>query len=103
MNDTKWLEIFKAFYYQSQNINKTLDIFYRTQYADGTTSNWSNEWELFGCAYQNTSKINWLQIELTDTNREYVMDNLKKIHVPGDIQDSIVTVYGYRQDVDYIK
>ena len=33
---------------------------------------------------------------------EYVIAVLKKIHVPGTVKDGIVTVYGYRTDVDYI-
>ena len=46
--------------------------------------------------------IDYLQIELTLKNEEFVLDTLKKIHVPADMEDNIVTVYGYRTDVDYL-
>ena len=36
-------------------------------------------------------------------NRKIVLDILKKIHVPGEVFEDYVYVYGYRTDVDYIK
>ncbi len=30
------------------------------------------------------------------------MKSLKQIHVPGTVEDDIVTIFGYRTDVDYI-
>lgn len=38
----------------------------------------------------------------TVPNNEFVLSTLKSIHVPGDINDDIVTVYGYKNDVDYL-
>ena len=35
-------------------------------------------------------------------NADLVLDALRRIHVPGEIADDIVTVYGYRTDVDYL-
>ena len=78
MNNTKWNELFRAFYENDGKRDKSLAVFYRTKERSGDISCWSNEWELF------------------------VLDALKRIHVPGEIQGNIVTVYGYRQDCDYI-
>ena len=32
----------------------------------------------------------------------YDMECLKRIHVPGTVENGVATVYGYRTDVDYI-
>lgn len=45
----------------------------------------------------------WLRIDLTRENRSVVLDILRKIHVPGEIQEDCVYVYGYRTDADYIQ
>ena len=47
-------------------------------------------------------KIDWLRITLTPENREFVLETLRKIHVPGKVLADCVIVYGYRTDVDYI-
>lgn len=39
---------------------------------------------------------------MNNTNREFVMNTLRQIHVPGEIADDIITVYGYRTDIDYL-
>lgn len=59
-------------------------------------------WTHFGCEPREWGKIEYLQIELTAENRDAVITSLKRIHVPGIISDNAATVYGYRQDVDYI-
>ena len=51
---------------------------------------------------EDSPKIDWLRIELTPENREFVLKNLRAIHVPGEVVGDCVIVYGYRTDVDYI-
>ena len=59
-------------------------------------------WTHFGCEPRTWGKIDYLQKELTEYNRGFVVDTLRKIHVPGEANGDIATVYGYRQDGDYI-
>ena len=40
--------------------------------------------------------------KLTPENREFVLRNLRAIHVPGEVVGDSVYVYGHRMDVDYI-
>lgn len=102
MNNTKWNAIFKAFYsYECNNV--PVIIRWRTKDCkNGFLSKWDNTWTHFGCEQREWDAIEYLQIELTNCNRNIVIEQLKKIHVPGVISDNVITVYGYRQDVDYI-
>lgn len=102
MNNTKWNEPFLAFFENDGKRDKSFDVFYRTQDVNGDISCWSNEWELFGSAFSWWKDLVWLQIQLSDENKQFVVDTLKRIHVPGEIQGNIATVYGYRQDCAYI-
>ena len=102
MNNTKWNEIFNAFY-QYECSNEPLIIRWRTKdYLTGYISEWDSTWTHFGCEPREWEKIEYLQLELTDTNYDAVISNLKRIHVPGIISNNIATVYGYRQDIDFI-
>ena len=47
-------------------------------------------------------EIEWLKIDQTAENREIVLDILRRIHVPGEITNDAVCVYGYRADIAYI-
>jgi hypothetical protein len=97
MNNTKWNEIFKTFYNSNHIVRwRTKDR--ETDYQ----SDWDASWSHFGCEPREWELIDFLQIELTYTNKEYVIESLKKIHVPAEIKGNIVTVYGYRMDVDYL-
>ena len=51
---------------------------------------------------EDSQKIDWLRIEPTPENREFVLRNLRAIHVPGEVLEDCAIVYGYRTDVDYI-
>ena len=51
---------------------------------------------------EDSKEIDWLRITLTPENREFVIKNLRAIHVPGEVLADCVIVYGYRTDVDYI-
>ena len=53
-------------------------------------------------AYRDSLKTFRDSCRTQDRNEEFVLDTLKKIHVPADMEDNIVTVYGYRTDVDYL-
>ena len=102
MNNTKWNEIFQRFY-ANECERSTPIIRWRTKdYETGYLCQWESTWTHFGCEPREWDKIDYLQIELTEYNREFVISTLRKIHVPGEINDDIVTIYGYRQDVDYI-
>ena len=106
MNNTKWTEIFKAFYYDiecSENpmLSKML-IHWTTKSTNGYIYN-DSTWTHFGVDMENSKEIEWLKIDLTAENRKIVLDILRKIHVPGEVLDDCVYIYGYRTDVDYIK
>lgn len=97
MNNTKWNEIFQAFY-NSGHIVK-----WRTKDKEnGFQSDWDASWSHFGCEPWEWDMIEYLQIELTAINKEFVMETLKKIHVPVEIDDSVITIFGYRTDVGYL-
>ena len=51
---------------------------------------------------EDSKEIDWLRITLTPENREFVLKNLRAIHVPGEVLADCVIVYGHRMDVDYI-
>lgn len=103
MNNTKWNEIFQAFYYNNECNENSVLIRWRTKDRNtGYLSAWDGTWTHFGCEPHDWKSLDYLQIELTGENRAYVIEQLKAIHVPG-IQDrKSVTIYAYRQDIDYI-
>lgn len=101
MNNTKWSEIFKTFY--KNECDAGVKIYWRTKDTEtGYLSSWDATWSHFGCEPHEWKFIDYLQIQLTPENKEFVISTLKLIHVPGNIVDDIVTVYGYKNDVDYL-
>ena len=100
MNDTKWTEIFKAFYYGAELVGGPV-IPWTTKSLEGNVYS-DNTWTHFGVGMEHSKEIDWLRIELTPENREYVLEALRKIHVPGEVKENWVIVYGHRMDVDYI-
>lgn len=36
-------------------------------------------------------------------NSDLVFDVFRKIHVPGEEHDGIISIYGYRTNVDYLR
>ena len=101
MNNTKWNEIFRAFYENECKDVDSVKVFYRTKTLQGYISDWESMWERFGCEFKNCKQFEWLQIQLTESNRCFVINTLKRIHIPGEMKNNIVTIYGYRQDCDY--
>lgn len=100
MNDTKWTEIFKAFYYGSELSGGPV-VRWTTKNLDGYEYS-DNTWTHFGVGMEHSKEIDWLKIDLTPENREFVLETLRKIHVPGEVFQDAVFVYGHRMDVDYI-
>jgi len=103
MNNTKWNEIFHAFYYENELKTDHPLIQWKTKDREnGFISSWDGTWTHFGCEPRDWDRIEYLQIILTDDNTDIVLRALHKIHVPGIIEDGIVTIYGYRMDIDYL-
>ena len=63
---------------------------------------WDSSWTHFGCEPCDFKSIDRLEIRLTEENRDFVLEQLRRIHVPGQLHGEIVTVYGYLRDVDYL-
>ena len=96
MNNTKWNEIFHAFYYENELKQDHPSVMWRTKDIEsGYISDWDGTWTHFGNELRNWDKIDYLQIRLTPGNREFVLRCLKQIHVPGIVEEDIVTVFGY--------
>lgn len=101
MNNTKWNEIFINFY--KNECDKGVLVQWRTKDIEtGYICPWEGTWTHFGCEPREWEYIDYLQLRLTPENEKLVLKMLKEIHVPGVVDDGIVTVYGYRMDVDYI-
>ncbi len=104
MNNTKWNEIFHAFFdleCSDDPAEAALDIPWTTKTRDGFCYS-DHTWSHFGCEPTDYQEIAWLKITLTPQNRATVLDVLRRIHVPGEVMANCVYVYGYRTDVDYI-
>ncbi len=102
MNDTKWNEIFHTFYDNECSPEHPLISWRTKDIENGYISNWDGTWTHFGCEPREWDKIEYLQIRLTEENSDLVLSELRRIHVPGEVEGGIVTVYGYRTDVDYL-
>jgi Family of unknown function (DUF6678) len=100
MNDTKWEEIRLLMYdYPNNNQWRTKDI------ETGFICNWDGEW-FYHFMIDGYKHIEWLEIKVkTEEIRKDILDILKSIHVPGEIFDKVIRVYGYVElgkSVDYI-
>lgn len=77
MNDTKWTEIFQAFYYgiECSDDPALSDMLVRwtTRSVDGYVYS-DSTWTHFGCSREDYKKIDWLKIDLTSENRKIVLD-----------------------------
>ena len=102
MNNTKWNEIFNAFY-ENECTQGAPVVRWRTKYIEnGYISDWDGTWTHFGCEPREWDKIDYLQIELTKENSDFVLDALRKIHAPGEERDGIISIYGYKTDIEYL-
>ena len=105
MNNTKWGEIWKAFYYGIERSDDPelshMAVHWCTKSVTGFLYS-DSTWTHFAADPADYKEIEWLRIVLTPQNREIVLDILRRIHVPGEVLDNCVYIYGYRTDVDYI-
>lgn len=104
MNDTKRTESFREFYYGLEcagdpHLSK-IHIPWTARTTDGYMYS-DSTWTYFGSG--GFREPDWLRIDLTRENRSVMLDILRKIHVPGEIREDCVYVYGYRTDADYIQ
>jgi hypothetical protein len=93
MNDTKWNEIRKAMY-EFTRITKwrTKDIF------TGYLSNWDSEW-FYHFNLGEYKTIEYLEIQLENEEmKNEIVEILKKIHVPGEITNNSIFIYGYKEE-----
>jgi hypothetical protein len=99
MNDTKWEEIRLAMYdYPNNRQWRTKDI------EKGYIFPWDGEW--FYLRNSGYKCIQWSEIKAeTEEIRTDVLEILKSIHVPGEVFDNVIRVYGYVEigkSVDYL-
>lgn len=106
MNNTKWKELFRAFYYgvecSDDPTRSALCIHWTTRSIRGILYD-DHTWTHFPCGSEHFQEIDWLRIDLTPENRQVVLDILKQLHLPGEVTPTTVTIYAHRFDVDYIK
>jgi hypothetical protein len=105
VNKTKWLEISKAFWsLETSDLSEEnrMVIPWMTCTTDGFVYGWDETWSHFWSEGDTGKEIDRLKIKLTPENRTTVLAILKSIHVPGEVTEQEVTVYGYRTDVDYL-
>lgn len=101
LNNTKWKELLTAFY-QLECSGSSPAVRWRTRDLEtGFLSPWDGTWRHFACDPGAWKFIDFLQIELTQENKVLVLEALRRIHIPAAVSEGIVTIYGYRQDVDY--
>ena len=91
MNDTKWEELRLAMYalgtprprWRIRNI------------GSGYVCNWDTEW-LYHFRVGGYRGTEWVEIAFSSpTQRDAVLSALAKVHVPGEVFDDFVRVYGY--------
>jgi hypothetical protein len=90
MNDTKWEEIRLAMYdYPNNRQWRTKDI------ENGYICPWDGEW-FYHFRNGGYKSIQWLEIKAeTEEIRNDILEILKSIHVPGEVFDDVIRVYGY--------
>lgn len=93
MNNTKWEEIRLAMYnYPSVVMWRTKDV------ETGYISNWDGEW-FYHFIQGGYNTIEWLEIKVNNSKfKNEILDILRKIHVPGQITDNSIFVFGYSKD-----
>lgn len=92
MNNTKWEEIRLAMY----NYPSTAQ--WRVKSIDSTyISNWDGDW-FYHFKLGGYESIEWLEIEANnDEIKNGIINILRKIHVPGEILNNSIKVYGYNK------
>jgi len=99
MNNTKWDELRIAMYEFPQTLMwRTKDI------ENGYISEWDGEW-YYHFRAGGYKTIEWVEILIdNEQTKQEIIEILKMIHVPGEVEETIIRVYGYTKDkfVDYI-
>lgn len=101
MNDTKWDELRLAMYGLGPFSPKwrTLDI------ENGHLSEWNGEW-FYHFRNGGYKFIKWLEIAIeSPAQRQAVLTELAKVHVPGESTETGFRVLGYAEpgaEVDYL-
>lgn len=99
MNNTKWKEIRIAM----DNYSGT--VLWRIKNIDnGLLTNWDSEW-VNHFQLREYNKIEWLEIKVnSEEMKNDIIHILRKIHVPGEVLDDSIKIYGYTKDgfIDYI-
>ncbi|EQB89994.1 hypothetical protein J2Z44_004023 [Clostridium punense] len=99
MNNTKWQEI------RISMDNYPGTVLWRIKNIDnGLLSNWNSEW-FNHFQLREYNKIQWLEIKVTSEEmKNEIIHILRKIHVPGEVLDDSIKVYGYIKNgfIDYI-
>jgi hypothetical protein len=101
MNNTKWEELRSSMYALA-----TLSPQWRTRtLGSGHVSAWDSEW-FYHFKAGGYEDIEWVEIRITsEAQKNKVLSQLKRIHVPGHETDNGFKVYGYaesNQIVNYI-
>ena len=102
MNYTKWREMFRTFFNLEYEVPEMLIRYKIKLREDENITKWDPSWTHLGTNAEYYRMIEWLKIELTEQNKERVLRELSKIHVPAEIIEDEVIIYGYRTDVDYL-
>ncbi|MFZ3172455.1 MAG: DUF6678 family protein [Carboxydocellales bacterium] len=99
MNKTKWEEIRMAMYNFPQTIRwRTKDI------NNDHISDWDAEW-FYHFQLGGYETIEWLEIEVNnELVKSEILNILRKIHVPGKVEDISIFIFGYQtsSDINYI-
>jgi hypothetical protein len=99
MNNTKWEEIRRCMIEYPRKIKwRTKDI--KTNYISSWDVDWYYHFKLGG--YES---IEWLEIQVINEGTKLELVNkLRAIHVPGEVLDSSIMIYGFvqKEAVNYI-
>ena len=100
MNDTKWEEIRTAM------IEFPEPTFWRTKDIEtGYISHWDRDW-YYHFRTGGYNPIEWLEIKFENAKiKEELVNILRKIHVPGELSENRIRIYGYVKPgtfIDYI-
>jgi hypothetical protein len=103
MNNTKWHELGLAI-----ASLRDLSPKWRTKDIEsGFIREWDGEWFYHFCMLHEYADIEWVEIEVTSTERDAAVVNaLRALHVPGEKTEHGYRVFGYAQAgkaVDYIR
>jgi Family of unknown function (DUF6678) len=101
MNNTKWRELQMSMY--SLESNRPL---WRTLCTtNGYLSSWDGEW-YYHFSEGGFDDIEWVELKIeNELQRKLVLDQLRSIHLPGEVTDEGYKIYGYiniGKPIDYL-